>query len=241
MNTTTWTERLSEYLDGTLTPAESAACEAWLSESAEGRALCDELRRVVAKAKTLPDVPVPAAVWGGISSAIGQQTLGERTLGRSTEVTPIGRASERPLSVLPRRWNFSPVQLATAAALLLATGIGGGFLIKTGVKQEVAEAGPLFQPRSDSARVLLAGRADESYDRAIADLTVILQHNSANLDTATVRVLETSLARIDKAIADAQRALESDPKSAYLNDHLSRIKRKKLDLLRQGTSLARAS
>ena len=84
-------------------------------------------------------------------------------------------------------------------------------------------------------------KADERYDRAVADLQVTLDHNRANLDTATVRVLETSLARIDRAIADAQRALEADPQSAYLNDHLSRIKRKKLDLLRQGTSLARAS
>jgi len=237
MTTTHWTERLSEYLDGTLTPAEHAACEAWLAQSAEGRTLLDELRRVVAKAKTLPDVPVPAAVWGGISKAIG-----ERTLGRSTEVTPITRASDRPLSVVPsRRWNFSPIQLATAAALLLAIGVGGGFLIKTGVKQQVATTEPLFQPQADSGKVILAGRADEAYDRAIADLQVILQHNSSNLDTATVRVLESSLARIDRAIVDAQRALEADPNSAYLNDHLSRIKRKKLDLLRQGTSLARAS
>jgi tetratricopeptide (TPR) repeat protein len=83
--------------------------------------------------------------------------------------------------------------------------------------------------------------ADEKYDRAVADLQVTLEHNRANLDTATVRVLETSLARIDRAITDAQRALDADPNSAYLNDHLSRIKRKKLDLLRQGTSLARAS
>ena len=75
MTTTHWTERLSEYLDDTLTPAETAACEAWLSQSAEGRTLLEELRRVVAKAKTLPDVPVPVSVWAGISKEIGQQTL----------------------------------------------------------------------------------------------------------------------------------------------------------------------
>jgi len=234
MHTTNWTERLSEYLDGTLTPAETAACEAWLAQSAEGRTLLDELRRVVAKAKTLPDVPVPAAVWSGISAEIKKGAPAP-----SADVVPI----TTPRSVVKgkRQWNFSPIQLATAAALLLAIGVGGGFLIKTGVKQQVATTEPLFQPQADSGKVILAGRADEAYDRAIADLQVILQHNSSNLDTATVRVLESSLARIDRAIVDAQRALEADPNSAYLNDHLSRIKRKKLDLLRQGTSLARAS
>jgi hypothetical protein len=234
MHTTNWTERLSEYLDGTLTPAETAACEAWLAQSAEGRTLLDELRRVVAKAKTLPDVPVPAAVWSAISAGIKNEVPAP-----SADVVPIN--ASRSAVKGKRQWNFTPMQLATAAALLLATGIGGGFLIKTGVKEHVAVAPPLFQPQADSGKVILAGRADEAYDRAIADLQVILQHNSSNLDTATVRVLESSLARIDRAIVDAQRALEADPNSAYLNDHLSRIKRKKLDLLRQGTSLARAS
>jgi len=236
MTTNTWTERLSEYLDGTLTPAETAACEAWLAQSAEGRALLDELRRVVVKAKTMPDAPVPASVWAGISAGIKAQPLA-----RGNDIIPI--ASRQAVVKTDRSWILSPLQLATAAALLLAVGLGGGYLIKikTGVAQPVAEREPFFQPTKDSSRVLLARRADESYDRAVADLRVTLDHNRANLDTATVRVLETSLARIDRAIADAQRALEADPKSAYLNDHLSRIKRKKLDLLRQGTSLARAS
>jgi len=235
VNTNTWTDRLSEYIDGTLTPAEQAACEAWLSQSAEGRLLLDELRMVVAEAKRMPEVPVPESVWQGIR---------EQTLGRS-EVIPIdSKSAERPFAVVrSRRWQFTPMQLAAAAALVLATGVGGGVYVTTVVKTDVAGGGTYF-PAPDSAanaQYRLASRADISYDRAVADLQVILDHNRANLDTATVRVLESSLARIDKAIADAQAALAADPQSAYLNDHLSRIKRKKLDLLRQGTSLARAS
>jgi len=236
MNTSTWTERLSEYLDGSLTPAEAAECEVWLSQSADGRELLAELRKVMARAKTLPDVAVPESVWAGISSAIGQQTLG-----RSEIVSIDPKSSERPLSVVrSRRWQFSPTQLAAAAALLLAVGVGFGFWSRPKLTQTPGNGvtnGLVLTPAGNS----ITRRADESYDRAIADLVVILEHNSSNLDTATVRVLESSLAKIDIAIADAQKALDADPKSAYLNDHLSRIKRKKLDLLRQGASLARAS
>ena len=73
------------------------------------------------------------------------------------------------------------------------------------------------------------------------ELQVTLEQNRATMDTATVRVLESSLAKIDAALAEAQRALAQDPSSEYLNDHLSRIKRKKLDLLRQGAALVQAS
>jgi len=232
MHTNDWTDRLSEYIDGALTPAEQAACEAWLSQSAEGRDLLAELRQVVAQAQAMPEVAVPESVWAGIKAEIGQPTLG-----RSDVVSIASRVPAK------RRWSFTPLQLAAAAALVLTAGVGGGLYLSSGVKITVADRGPLV-PAPDStvgAQYRLASRADVTYDRAVAELQVILDHNRTSLDTATVRVLESSLVRIDKAIADAQRALEADPQSAYLNDHLSRIKRKKLDLLRQGASLARAS
>jgi hypothetical protein len=182
---------------------------------------------VVAAAKVMPDVAVPESVWAGIRAGIG-----ERTPGRS-DVVPI--TSRVPVK---RYRTFGPLQMAAAAALFLAVGTGIGLRFRprtVSIAPQPVTTGVVLTPAS------LTPRADVTYDRAIADLTVILDHNRANLDTATVRVLESSLARIDKAIADAQAALAADPQSAYLNDHLSRIKRKKLDLLRQGTSLARAS
>jgi hypothetical protein len=236
MTTTNWIDRLSEYLDGTLTPEESSACEAWLASSAEGQELLQELRRVVAKAKTLPEVAVPDAVWAGISSAIGPQTLG-----RSKDVTSI---TERPTSVVsPRRWQFSPFQLAAAAAVLLAVGLGLGLKFRPGAGIPVANNPRGGTGVTTGVRVtpVIAGHASASYDKAVAELQIILDENRSTMDTATVRVLESSLARINTALDEAQKALASDPHNSYLNDHLGRIKRKKLDLLRQGASLVQAS
>ena len=44
--TTHWTERLSEYHDGELSPAESDGCEAHLAECAECRGVLEEIRDV---------------------------------------------------------------------------------------------------------------------------------------------------------------------------------------------------
>ena len=226
-----WTDRLSEYLDGTLTPEERSACEAWLASSEDGRALFADLRSVVAKAKTLPDAPVPESVWAGVSAAI-----------KKPEASIVQIEGTRRLAVSPsRRLQFSPLQMAAAAAILLALGAGIGSKIRTVVKTPIAQ-NPTATPAS--GQLVAYGRAphaEASYDKAIQELQITLDQNRSTLDSTTVRVLESSLAKIDAALTEAQRALAQDPNSRYLNDHLSRIKRKKLDLLRQATALVQAS
>ena len=238
--TTNWTDRLSEYLDGTLTPEEQRACEAWLASDADGRALLDDLRRVVAKAKTLPDVAVPDSVWRGVSAGIRATAT---TKSGDADVVDLGKS--RAGGRASRRWSVSPVQLAAAAIIVLAVGVTAGLLYRS--RREVPDnvaSNPRLRPPVTTGvgtTTVVASRANESYDRAVGELQSILDHNRSSLDTATVRVLESSLAKIDAALAQAQEALSKDPRNAYLIDHLTRIKRKKLDLLRQGASLVQAS
>jgi hypothetical protein len=54
----------------------------------------------------------------------------------------------------------------------------------------------------------------------------------ADLDPATIAVVENSLTTIDRAIADARAALARDAASAFLNEQLNRALEKKLGLLR---------
>ncbi|HET7042558.1 MAG TPA: zf-HC2 domain-containing protein [Gemmatimonadales bacterium] len=236
--TTDWTDRLSEYLDGTLTPAEREACDAWLAADAEGRALLAELRRVVEAAASLPDRPVPESVWSGVAAAIRSTPRAE---GAGTGIVELATRRTGPTA---RRWAFTPVQFAAAAAILLAVGIGGGLALRprVGVTPVIA-SGPRPGPTITTGTVAIpvASRAQVSYDRAVQELQGILDRNRSTLDTSTVRVLESSLAKIDAALNEAQAALAKDPQNTYLMDHLTRIKRKKLDLLRQGASLVQAS
>jgi hypothetical protein len=90
-------------------------------------------------------------------------------------------------------------------------------------------------------RAITAGLvAGKEYDAAVRDLRTVLNENRSKLDTATVRVLEQSLAKIDRAIVDAERALASDPGNAYLSGHLAQTRLRKLDLLRHAATLTAA-
>ena len=53
-------------------------------------------------------------------------------------------------------------------------------------------------------------------------------------------MIERNLKTIDLAIQEARMALNDDPANAYLNSHLADARRRKLDLLRQATTLASA-
>jgi hypothetical protein len=75
-------------------------------------------------------------------------------------------------------------------------------------------------------------------DLAITELQDALTVNESKLDTATVRIVRENLAIIDRAIAQAQRALRRDPGNSYLNLHLANTMRQKIDLLRRANALA---
>jgi len=83
--------------------------------------------------------------------------------------------------------------------------------------------------------------AAQSYAAAVADLERVLAEGRGRLDTTTVRVIEQNLAAIDRAIAEAQRALDADSANLYLNSHLAETMRRKLDLLRQAAALVPVS
>ena len=54
-------------------------------------------------------------------------------------------------------------------------------------------------------------------------------------------LIEMNLAAIDRAIAQAQQALNADPANMYLNTHLAETMRRKLELLRQAAALVPVS
>ncbi|HEY0969613.1 MAG TPA: hypothetical protein VGE02_01415, partial [Gemmatimonadales bacterium] len=70
------------------------------------------------------------------------------------------------------------------------------------------------------------------YDREIAIMRGLLDQRRAALDTSTVRVLETNLDIIDRAIRDSREALARDPASPLLNRQLTDALDEKLELMR---------
>jgi anti-sigma factor RsiW len=218
-----WTDRLSEYVDGELTQDELVACEAHLAACAECRAVTEDLRAVALTAAALPAGDPAPDLWPGILSAITPDA----------RVIPI--RSRRP-------WYASMPGLAAAAAIIAVLSGGSVWLAmlpKPGAP--VPSSVAMVTPQPSTTLTPAAARAEATYDAAVSDLRKVLDAGRGRLDSTTVHVLERNLAIIDSAVADAQRAVARDPQNAYLNAYLARTMRRKVDLLRQAASLARAA
>ncbi len=222
-----WTDKLSEYLDGELTPSERAALERHLAACPACSGTLAELSRVVMRAGALP-VPQPDRdLWDQIAERLAADRGAMPVPGRT-------RRAPRPE---PRRWVFSWPQLA-AAAIAIAAGSGGLAWWAAGRAVPLTPVAPAADVDPDIVAPAALGGATPRYDAAVADLRRVLEVGRGTLDSATVRVLEQNLTLIDRAIAEARRAVDADPGNAYLSAHLARTMRHKLDLLRQAATLA---
>lgn len=213
-----WMERLSEYLDGELPVSDRVALEAHLQTCTDCSAVLADLRRVVNRAGVAEEYLPRRDLWPEIASRIG--------------ATPA--ASPR----IGRRWSFSLPQLAAAAILLMTLSGSAVWLMRSTVLPPGATTAT---PAAAPAAINASNSASQSYTAAVADLERVLAGGRGQLDTTTVRVIEQNLATIDRAIAQAQRALLADPANLYLNTHLAETMRRKLDLLRHAATLVPVS
>jgi hypothetical protein len=214
-----WTDRLSEYLDDELRPAERSELEAHLRHCVPCGAALADLKRIVARARGLEDRAPDRDLWPGIAARIGSTP--------ATGVTAVGTASGR-------RWSFSLPQLAAASVALMALSGGAAWLLHPA-------GGPTAARPAAAVPIVTVAvgprAAARGYDAAVADLQRVLDAGRGRLDTATVRIIERNLASIDSAIVQAQRAVATDSANLYLNSHLAETMRRKLELLRQAAAL----
>ena len=182
-----WSERLSEYLDGSLTPAETRALERHLPECDACRASLAELRSVLLRLSSDPvsraDQPTERE-WAAIRRAIAPSR---------------------------RRWLVP----AAIAASLVGLAVLGGLLMRSRERPE---------PQA-------------LYLQASADLEAVLRDNRSRLRPETVKALQESMAQIDSAVAQAERALRADPANDYLTRYLGELRQARMMTLRQAVAV----
>jgi len=219
--TDSWTDRLSEYVDGELDPATRAALEAHLVTCASCRATRDELQRVVDRARGIGYREPATDLWGAIETSI-------------TAHTP--HAGRRLVTV-------SWARLAVAAAIVAM--LAGGFAWTLATRHTLLVITPassrdtlvtvLPQPSPTGAATTVA-----AYRDAAADLQRAFEAGRSTLRPETMRVIEENLRAIDLAIAQTDSALRRDPGSAYLNEYLAATMQRKLKLLRRAVEITTA-
>lgn len=226
-----YTDRLSEYLDGELSPGERADVDAHLRGCAGCRETLADLRSLVARAASLPVQEPQADLWPGI--------LHEIEADAAPGVVPIAPRRRRAFS-------FSLPQLA-AAAVLLMTVSGGSVWLALGARMSAnTRGGQPFAadvPANPAARVVSNDSPAASaagMQATLEELERALAENRRQLDPVTIAVLESNLRIIDAAIAEARAALQRDPANPYLSEHLGNTIEKKIEVLRRAASIARA-
>lgn len=216
------TGRLSAYLDGELAAPEREALERHLAGCQACASVVEDLGRLARAARALEDREPATDLWPEIESRLAGRPL----------IVPIEAARPRDR----RRFSFTMPQLAAAAIALIV-------LSAAAVWWGAPRAGSVALDRTVPAAGTTPGATgvpvslepDPSYTSALADLEQAFQASRDRLDPATVATVERNLAIIDEAIRQTIAALEADPGSTFLYDHLERSRRQKLDVLRQAT------
>ena len=234
-----WMNRLSEYLDGELSEAESAELERRLQEDEELRTVLEELQLVRERAAELPEREPDTDLWTGIEASIMAGSAGAL----DDDVVEL-----RSVRVdRERKFSFTLGQLVAASVALVALGSGAFALVGNRASPDgdaVADRPSALVAASKGGEgTVLTGTEPApraSYAAAIQELEVRLLEDRDDLDTATVRVLEESLRKIDRAIDQAMAALDADPSSAYLNRHLTDSMARKLAILRRANAMPSA-
>lgn len=218
-----WTDKLSEYLDGSLPAPERLAVSQHLEACAECRETLAQLATVVEQASSLADAEPTHDLWSGIAGRLGPR---------------VADVIEMPRRRPERRITLGiPQLMAAGIALAILSGTAVWFAMR-------GTPSPLDQPQPQSAgaaAMMAASTTPPVLDSAIAELSDVLAQGRGVLDTTTVRILETNLAIIDRAIARARSAIEADPASEYLREHLELTIRRKLELMRSAADLIQAA
>jgi hypothetical protein len=225
-----WTDRLSEYLDGDLPPAERGELEAHLETCASCAAALDDLRDVVARARGLREldasIGIGSDLWPGIEARI-------RDLPAPRTGPAPGRAGGGSAG---HRMGLAVPQLAAVAAVVIAVaGVVLWIASDFGRRDEIARAA------ADSHRITaVAASTDQARDARteIARLKQSLESRRGRIDPELYGSLRESVQSVEDAVEDAARALDADPGNPYIKAHLEEMRARQLDLLRRAVALA---
>jgi len=211
--------------DDELDATERRELDAHLVVCEECRRAVDELTEVMSRARALEDRAPSRDLWPDIHDRL-----------RSHKVASL---AERRRVRGSRRVALSMPQLAAAGLALVMVGAAGMWWLS-----------PRPAPGADSSTIgvefgliapAAATIADPDVSSIIDELQHVLSEHRAQLDSATVRVLEENLATIDRAVEEARVALLADPANRYLNEHLAATLRMKVQLLNRAATLISAA
>jgi hypothetical protein len=199
---------LPDVLEETIDAGSRAAAEGHLATCARCRSLLNDLKELQSEAARLPALSPSHDLWGGISARIE---------------TPAIELRDRRGA--PGWWQ-QPRWLAVAASVLIALTASTTWMISQRVNAGDAAPAPGSLLPAPSEQVAAAYNAD------ITKLTTLVSAHPPAVDSATARVLASSMRSIDSAIARVRTALDAAPANLALARQLAHAYDMKLNTLR---------
>lgn len=229
---------LGDLLDGNPPAALRDRMDAHRLDCADCQALATDLAAIKADAGRLPELAPSRDLWSGIESRIGAEVV----------ELPVQAVIESPAAYVAPVSPLATVRLASRAALwrslaaasmLVAVTAGITWTIAGRETAGVASTAPVTDSGYAAAmqatrntRLVSSQALDETYDREIATLRQLVDANRAQIDSATLAIVERNLEVIDTAIAESKAALALSPNSAFLLERLTEAYDAKLRTLR---------
>lgn len=225
MNHDTAITLLDDHVDGLLGAEQTAALEAHLAACPTCRAELAQLRALLEQAAALPAELLPERdLWGGIAAQIEH-----RTNASSPSPSP-RRDEERRGGVVSPPWHTRPRVLLLAAALLVGTTAVATRLIS-----------PPVEPLAPLAQAPVEPLPLRAWEQEMTTASVALDHTlearKADLQPATIAIIEDNLRIIDSAIEDCRAALEQDPANTRMEGALLEAWQQRVDLLERAAGL----
>ena len=201
-------QKISDYVDNELNPAEKPLLEKHLSRCAECQKLYEDFKKIKEGAQGLAEFSPPDQVWSNINSGIKE---------KQNEVL-------RPSRVRERRFVFSPNSLGwvVSAAVLLVIIVGAVTLV------------PIFLPRATSSQQYVVSKLEEAerhYQKAIEALWEAVSAQKESFDPQLYAVFQKNLNIIDESISACSEAVLSGPDSLDSRNYLLAAYKEKRSLL----------
>lgn len=211
-------DRLNDYVDGTLPADVSRQVDAHLTACASCRDEVARLRKLVTDAAALPQsIEPPRDLWTDIAPRLSGEGLRTRTL-----------------------WSMRHALAAAALVLVVLSSAVTFFIIRDGEGR--ITSGPVASGVPQTTYLLIQFRQTEAeYLRAAVELEEALRAAKTRLAPETVELVERNLRIIDAAIEESRAALAADPANRDILEMLSRRYQNKLDLLQQVSRLSAQS
>ena len=201
-------QKISDYVDNELNPAEKPLLEKHLSRCAECQKLYEDFNKIKTDAKGLAEFSPPGQVWFNIHSGIKEKQNETRF----------------PSLVRQRRFVFSPNSLGwiVSAALLLVIIVGAVTLVPK-----------LITPATSSQQYVVSKleEAEHYYKKALAALWEAVSAQKESFDPQLYAVFQKNLNIIDESISACSEAVLSRPDSLDSRNYLLAAYKEKRSLL----------